>query len=89
MTYNLPPWLCMKQPYLFHSLLISGPKSPRNDIDVFLEPSINELMELCKPGVETYDASKDEAFDLQATLVCTTSDFPAYGNLLGWKTKGK
>ena len=46
MTYNLPPWLCMKQPYLFLSLLIVRPKSLRNDIDVFLEPLINELMQL-------------------------------------------
>jgi len=89
MTYNLPPWLCMKQPYMFLSLLIPGPKSPGNDIDVFLEPLIDELIELWEPGVETYDASKDETFDLQAALMCTTSDFPAYGNLSGWKTKGK
>ena len=89
MTYNFPPWLCLKQPYLFLSLLIPGPKSPRNDIDVFLEPLINELMELLELSVETYHASKDETFDLQAALGYTTSDFPAYGNLSGWKTKGK
>jgi len=74
MTYNLPPWLCMKQPYLFLSSLIPGPKSLGNDIDVFLEPLIDELIELWEPSVETYDASKDETFDLQAALVCTTSD---------------
>lgn len=25
--YNLPLWMCMKQPYLFMSLLIPGPKA--------------------------------------------------------------
>ena len=32
MTYNLPPWLCMKQPYLFLSVLIPGPKAPGNNM---------------------------------------------------------
>lgn len=26
--YNLPPWKCMKDPYMFMSMLIPGPKSP-------------------------------------------------------------
>ncbi|KAH7838171.1 hypothetical protein Vadar_022881 [Vaccinium darrowii] len=34
--YNLPPWLCMKQPYMMLSLLIDGPSSPGNNIDVYL-----------------------------------------------------
>lgn len=34
MSYNLPPWKCMKNPFFTMSLLIPGPKSPRNDIDV-------------------------------------------------------
>ena len=42
-TYNLPPWLCMKRIFCLLSLLIIGPKKPRNDIDVYLEPLVNEL----------------------------------------------
>ena len=26
--YNLPPWKCMKEPFLMMSLLIPGPHSP-------------------------------------------------------------
>ena len=26
---------------------------------------------------------------MHTALICTTSDFPAYGNLSGWKTKEK
>ncbi|GMI93981.1 hypothetical protein HRI_003067400 [Hibiscus trionum] len=33
--YNLPPWMCMKDPYFMMSLIIPGPKSSENDIDVF------------------------------------------------------
>ncbi|XP_049353828.1 uncharacterized protein LOC125818345 [Solanum verrucosum] len=61
-VYNLPPWMCMKKPYCFLSLLIPGPKAPGNDIDVYLEPLIDELRELWFYGVDTYDASRKENF---------------------------
>jgi len=54
--YNLPPWLCIKPPYLMLSLLIDGPNSPGMDIDVCLQPLIEKLKELWEVGVETYDA---------------------------------
>ena len=34
--YNIPPWICMKRSSFMLSLLIPGPTSPRNDIDVYL-----------------------------------------------------
>ncbi|KAL3358735.1 hypothetical protein AABB24_015706 [Solanum stoloniferum] len=30
-VYNLSPWMCMKQPYCYLSLLIPGPKAPGNN----------------------------------------------------------
>ena len=87
--YNLPPWLCMKDPYFMMSLLIPGPKSPGNDIDVYLEPLIDELKCLWETGVETYDAASKNNFQLRAALLWTINDFPAYANLSGWSTKGK
>ena len=87
-VYNLPPWMCMKQPYCLLSLLIPGPKAPGNDIDVYLQPLIQELQELWHYGVETFDASKKENFCMRATLLWTINDFPAYANLSGWSTKG-
>ena len=44
--HNLPPWLCMKRRFLLLSLLISGPKQPANDIDVYLAPLIDDLKTL-------------------------------------------
>ncbi|GJY53588.1 uncharacterized protein Tco_0445252 [Tanacetum coccineum] len=44
--YNLPPWLCMKRKYIMMSLLIQGPKQPGNDIDVYLEPLIEDMKTL-------------------------------------------
>jgi len=87
-VYNLPPWMCMKQPYCYLSLLIPGPKAPGNDIDVYLEPLIDELRELWYYGVDTFDASRKENFCMRAALLWTINDFPAYANLSGWSTKG-
>jgi len=36
--YNLPYWLCMKRKYVMLSMMISGPRQPGNDIDVYLSP---------------------------------------------------
>ncbi|KAL5563237.1 hypothetical protein UlMin_032984 [Ulmus minor] len=87
-VYNLPPSLCMKDEFTFLSMLIPGPKQPGNDIDIYLEPLINELQELWN-GVYTYDASQKKFFNLKAMLLWTINDFPAYGNLAGCATKGK
>ncbi|KAL3360808.1 hypothetical protein AABB24_013989 [Solanum stoloniferum] len=87
-TYNLPPWDCMKDSYFMMPLLIPGPKSPGNDIEVYLQPMIEELKELWD-GVETYDAHTKSNFLMRVALMWTINDFPAYGNLSGWSTKGK
>ena len=39
------------------SLLIPSPMNPENDIDVYLQPLIEELKELWEKGIVTYDAS--------------------------------
>lgn len=51
--YNLPPELCMKRKYMLLSMLISGPKQPGNDIDVYLAPLIEDLKMLWNMGVTT------------------------------------
>ena len=42
----------MKQSHIQMPLLIQGPRQPGNDIDVFLEPVIDELVEVFEKGVE-------------------------------------
>ncbi|XP_025662015.1 uncharacterized protein [Arachis hypogaea] len=83
--YNLPPWLCMKQTSFILSMIIPGPKMPGNDIDVYLEPLVDELKQLWD-GVETYDANKRTTFKMRAALMRTISDFPGLENLSGWNT---
>ncbi|CAH9080376.1 unnamed protein product [Cuscuta epithymum] len=87
--YNLPPGICMKEQFLFLSILIPGPKNPTNRIDVYLQPLIEELKQLWEVGTVTYDALSKEHFNMRASLLWTISDFPAYAMLSGWSTKGK
>lgn len=70
-------------------MLIPGPEGPGDAIDVYLQPLIEELQELWEVGVETFDASIHQNFKMHAALLWTINDFPAYGNLSGWSTKGK
>ncbi|XP_078156588.1 uncharacterized protein LOC144552481 [Carex rostrata] len=86
--YNIPPWLTMKRKYIMMSLLISGPKQPGNDIDVYLAPLIEDLKKLWCDGVQVWDAYSKENFNLRAMIFCTINDFPAYGNLSGYSNKG-
>ncbi|KAL4385879.1 hypothetical protein GQ457_09G021950 [Hibiscus cannabinus] len=87
--YNLPPWICMKQSNFILSLLISGPKGPGNNIDVYMQPLVAELHELWEVGVETFDAATNKTFQLRAALMWTINDFPAYANLSRWSTRGE
>ncbi|KAF5477449.1 hypothetical protein F2P56_004089 [Juglans regia] len=63
---------------LFMSAKIAG-----NDIDVYLQLLLDELLEFWEHGVPTYDVSTKETFMLHAVLMWTINDFPAYGNLFG------
>jgi hypothetical protein len=44
--YNIPTWLCHKRKYLVLSILIQGPNQAGIDIDVFLEPLMEDMVML-------------------------------------------
>ncbi|XP_062086475.1 uncharacterized protein LOC133792583 [Humulus lupulus] len=88
MTYNLPPWLCMKETNFMLTLLIPGPHSPGKDFDVFLRPLVDELKELWVSGVQTRDIVDGSFFKLRAALLWTINDFPARSSFSGWSGQG-
>ena len=59
-------------------MLIPGPKSPGMNIDVYLQPLIDELKDLWEKGALTWDAKVRKIFTLRAVLLWTINDFPAY-----------
>jgi len=70
-------------------LLIQGPKQLGNDIDVFLEPLIDELVEMFQVGVkDVWDEYKQEHVTIKGILLVTITDLPGRGCLSREKTKG-
>ena len=67
-TYNLPPWLCMKRKFMMLTMLIPGPKQPGKEIDVYLAPLIEDLVTLWREGVMLYDAYKREPFFVESYI---------------------
>jgi hypothetical protein len=79
----------MKWSYIQMPLLIQGPRQPENDINVFLEPVIDELMKMFEKGVEDiWDEYKKEHVTIKAVLIATITNLPRRGSLSGEKTKG-
>ncbi|XP_074347066.1 uncharacterized protein LOC141685889 [Apium graveolens] len=88
-TYNLPPWLCVKRKFMMLSILVPGPHEPGNNIDIYLQPMIDDLKKFWEEGEPNlYDAYNKSFFTLKAVLMWTINDFPAYGNLSGCVNKG-
>jgi hypothetical protein len=51
------------------SMLISGPKSLGQNIDVYMQPLIDELYDLWVNGVVTWDTKVKKNFKLHAILL--------------------
>ena len=81
--YNIPTWLCQKRKYHLLTILISGPKQPGIDIDVLLEPLMQEMERLWRHGEPMYDAFRKEDFICRAIIFVTTNDYPALFALSG------
>ncbi|CAL2255929.1 unnamed protein product [Prunus armeniaca] len=67
-TYNLPSWLCMKRKFVMLTLLIFGLKQPGNDIDVYLEPLIDDLKSLWDGIRGVYDTHIGKYFTLRCDI---------------------
>jgi len=78
----------MKRAYLQLAVLIQGPKQPGNDIDVYLEPLINDLQKLWNDGLMVWDEYKKEHCLVKEMLLTTITDLLGRGCLSGEATKG-
>ncbi|KAL0329146.1 UNVERIFIED_CONTAM: hypothetical protein Sradi_4901300 [Sesamum radiatum] len=67
-------------------MVILSPSNPKRLFDVYLEPLIEELLQLWHVGVRTYDCATDNAFIMHAALMCTVNDLPAYEMESRWST---
>ena len=63
-------------------MIISGPRQPSNDIDVFLEPLMEDMKILWEDGVKMMDVFLKE-FTLKAIIFVTITDYPGLFSLSG------
>jgi hypothetical protein len=68
--------------------LISGPKQAGDDIDVFLEPLMEDMQKFWEYGVTMWDEYSRQYFNLEAIIFYTINDNPACLSLTG-QVKGK
>ncbi|KAL0326490.1 UNVERIFIED_CONTAM: hypothetical protein Sangu_1727000 [Sesamum angustifolium] len=86
--YNLSLGMCMSFEYMFLMMVIPGPSNPKCLIGVYLEPLIEELLQLWHVCVRTYDHATDKVFIMRAVLMWIVNDLPTYGMASGWSTAG-
>jgi hypothetical protein len=70
------------------SFLIQGPKQAGTDIDVFLEPLVEDMTKLWNEGVRMWDQYQQEYFTLYAIIFVCIHDAPG-GFTLSRQAKGK
>ena len=84
---NLPPGVLFQRQNIFLSLII--PEHPGNNMGVFMEPVIDELVRAWEEGVWTYDRATKRNFKMHVWYHYSLHDFPAYGIFCGWCVHGK
>ncbi|KAL0283645.1 UNVERIFIED_CONTAM: hypothetical protein Sangu_2876400, partial [Sesamum angustifolium] len=65
-------------------MIIPNPSNPMRLINVCLEPLMKELLQLWHMSVRTYDHATDSVFIMQAALMWTVNDLPAYRMAFRW-----
>jgi hypothetical protein len=81
--------MCMRPEFMFLSMLILGPSSSGQNLNVCLWPLIDELTQLWSSGALTYYISRKHNFVIRVALIWAINDFPAYGMVSSWNTHGK
>ena len=57
-------------------MIISRPRQPGNDIDVFLKTLMEDMKILWEDGVKMMDASLKKEFTLKAIIFVTITEYP-------------
>ena len=87
LNLNLPPDQRYKVTNILPSIIIPGPKKPK-DINSFLRPLIDELTILETGHSTIVDGDNGEVFTLRAHVLMVTGDGPAVADAMGMKSPG-
>ena len=69
---------------MFIALLILVLKNSKDNLDIYMQPLIEELVQLWSKGIMAYGVSLRQNFLMKVIILWTMSDFPTYGMLSGW-----
>jgi hypothetical protein len=83
MPYNLAPDKCLKEGFIFLVLVILGPKEPKKQMNIFLQPLFKELKNLWS-GVDAYASHLKCRFNLCVAYLWSIHDYFGYGKFVGW-----
>ncbi|XP_072147856.1 uncharacterized protein [Setaria viridis] len=84
---NLPPGVLLQRQNIFLSLII--PEHPGNNMSVYMEPLIDDLVHAWEERVWTYDRATRTNFKMHVWYQYSLHDLPAYGIFCGWCVHGK
>nr|ABB47223.1 transposon protein, putative, CACTA, En/Spm sub-class [Oryza sativa Japonica Group] len=86
--YNLPTWLCQKRKCVLLCILIQGLQQPGIDIDIFLEPLLEDMADLWHEGLKVWDEYLRQHFTVKAIIFITINNYHAMFSVSG-QIKGK
>jgi len=84
---NLPPGVIFQRQNIFLSLIIPG--YPGDNMSVYMEPLIDDLLHAWEEGVWTYDRATKTNFKMRVWYMYSLHDLPAYAIFCGWCVHGK
>jgi hypothetical protein len=88
MPYNLPPDKCLKEGFIFLGLVIPGPKEPKKEMNIFLQPFFKELKILWS-RVDAYGSHLKYQFNLHVSYLWSIHDYLRYDKFAGWCDHGR
>jgi len=72
-----------------YCMMITGPRQPGKNIDIYLTPLIEDLRKLWVYRVDVYGGNLGQTFRLREMVFCTINDFPTYENLSGYSVTSR
>lgn len=67
--YNLLSRMCIKNQFIFLTIIVLGLKNPGKHLDVFLMPLIDKLKILWSIEGDTFGAFRKQNFQMRVTLI--------------------
>ena len=82
--YNWPHALCMNRKYMMLSMMIFAPKQPWNDLDVYLNPLIEDLKLSWHEGVDVFDLRMNLSNCMKCYFLLSTSSLIKTCQFIVW-----